>query len=430
MSDHTENQRPAPADAGGELAGTRILVVMPTIPLYGMERKTLSIMQGLRERGADVLFITQREYGQNVQREVERVGCRWVAASFDKLLGLPKGPRHAVSMLRAWLRSALEFHRVRREYKPTHIHLTNITFFLYTWPLLLRAPEVVVFALPTPPDMNLSGYKRSINNFIWRYGVERVCDHIICNSKFTLSQVERVLSSGAKASVIYPQPSRSDRNLEKSPAPKMKIIYNSVPDRGGEKRINPTLDASKLNVAYVGRICPDKGVREFVDVALRVVAERDDVDFHLVGDYTWRNPFAEELIREVSLKACAQRVRFHGEMGNVPGFLAGCDLHVCPSICDEAFGIVVIEAKSASLPSVVFPSGGLKETVNHLVDGYVCGEKTSTALYEGVAYFLNQPRVMKEAGRAAKLSIERFSPETIGPVWSSLYGERKTHLRR
>ena len=39
------------------LAGARILVVMPSIPVQGMERSTLQIFRMLRQRGADVLFV-------------------------------------------------------------------------------------------------------------------------------------------------------------------------------------------------------------------------------------------------------------------------------------------------------------------------------------------------------------------------------------
>src|SRR5688500_12404331 len=90
------------------LVGTRILVVMPSIPLHGMERKTLQIMKEMREQGADVLFITQETYGENIRREVERIGCQWTTASFNKLLHITRNPREMVAVLREWIRSALQ----------------------------------------------------------------------------------------------------------------------------------------------------------------------------------------------------------------------------------------------------------------------------------------------------------------------------------
>jgi glycosyltransferase involved in cell wall biosynthesis len=405
----TEEHDDTSAVPDGRLRGRRILVVMPTIPLYGMERKTLHVMQALRRRGADVLFITQKDYGQNIQQEVERIGCRWVAASFDQLLHLPRGPCEAASLLRSWLRSAVELNWIRNEFKPTHIHIPNLTLFLYSWPVLLYAQETVVFALPTPPDTSFNGFRRHLNNFIWRQGVARVCDHVVCNSQFTLSQVRAV---GADT-------------------PKTCVIYNCSPSRLARAGDAPVVDRSKLNVVYVGRICADKGVREYVNAASHIARERTDVDFYLAGDYEWRNVFATDLISEVQTAGLASRIRFLGEISDVPELLRQCDLHACPSVCDEAFGLVVLEAKDQSIPSVVFPSGGLKETVNHLVDGYVCANRTSTALYNGLKYFLDDPEAMRCAGREAKRSLARFSTENAASAWASLFEQpsRDRHRR-
>jgi glycosyltransferase involved in cell wall biosynthesis len=389
-----------------ELAGRRILVVMPTIPLHGMERKTLNIMKHLRERGADVLFITQKDYGQQVQREVTRIGCQWVAASFDKLLHVPRGLREGIVLLRSWIRSASELNRIRRLYRPTHIHIPNLTLFLYAWPVLLRASETVVFALPTPPDMNFTGFRRFLNSFIWRCGVSRVCDHIICNSVFTLSQLRATGTDMGKA----------------------RVIYNSTPLRAPRAGDVPVLDPLRTHVAFVGRIRAEKGVKEYVDAATRIAAERSDVDFYLAGDHTWQNAFAKGLIEEVAAKRLAHRVRFLGEIEDVPDLLRQCQLHVCPSICDEAFGLVVLEAKSQNIASVVFPSGGLKETVRHEIDGYMCADKTADALYEGLRYFLDSPEKMRAAGREASRSVSRFSEQDAAEKWVEVFRD-STPLR-
>jgi glycosyltransferase involved in cell wall biosynthesis len=391
-------------NASCELAGRRILVVMPTIPLYGMERKTLSIMKHLRERGADVLFITQKDYGQRIQQEVDRIGCRWVPGSFDKLLHLPRGPIEGISLVRSWIRSACELNGIRKLYRPTHIHIPNVTLFLYAWPVLLRASETVVFALPTPPDTSFTGLRRQLNNFIWRWGVERVCDHIVCNSVFTLSQLRAIGMNMRKAS----------------------LIYNSAPERTLTVGDAPVLNPAKLNVAYVGQICPEKGLKEFIDAASRIALERDDAEFYLAGDYKWRNPFARDLIDQIRAKGLADRIHFLGEINDVPELLSQCDLHVCPSVWEEPFGLVVLEAKRQGIPSVVFPSGALKETVTHLVDGYVCGEKTWFALYEGLRYFLDRPERMSQAGHAATCSLTHFSQEKAAADWASLFLETGT----
>ena len=384
----------------GELTGKRILVVMPSIPLYGMERKNLQIMKEMREQGADVLFITQETYGGNIRREVERIGCRWTTASFDKLLHLSKNPREMAAVLRTWAKSAWQLWRIYRQFQPTHIHITDFTFFLYSWPVVAWLSRPVIFPLPVPPDTNLTPFKQRLSNFIWRVGVQRACDVIVCNSHYTLSQVLKV---GIKRE-------------------KTTVVYNTAPERSVPTQSDaPTVDASKFNVVFAGRICAEKGVRQLIDAALQIVCERDDVDFYLAGDYSWNNPFAEAIIQEVKDQGLDSRIHFLGELDDIPGLLAQCQLHVCPSICAEAFGLVVLEAKQNGIPSVVFPVGGLVETLTHLQDGYICEDKNSQALGQGIRYYLNDRTVWQQAGKAARASQSRFSKEKNIQNWVAIY---------
>ena len=42
------------------LDGIKILVVMPSVPVYGKERSNLQIMKMLREKSANILFVTDQ----------------------------------------------------------------------------------------------------------------------------------------------------------------------------------------------------------------------------------------------------------------------------------------------------------------------------------------------------------------------------------
>jgi glycosyltransferase involved in cell wall biosynthesis len=384
----------------GLLAGKRILVVMPSIPLYGMERKNLQIMKEMREQGADVLFITQETYGGNIRREVERIGCRWTTASFEKLLHLSKDPREMIAVLRAWMKSAWQLWRIYRQYQPTHIHITNLTYFLYAWPVVAWLPRPVIFALPVPPDTNLSPFKQRLSNFIWRIGVQRACDLLVCNSKYTFSEVIKI--------GIDPE--------------KTRVLYNTAPERAIPIQSDaPVVDTDKFNIVYMGRICADKGIRELIDAAFQIIGERADVDFYLAGDYSWKNPFADEIIRAVQERRLESRIHFLGEVEDITSLLAQCHLHVCPSTWDEPFGLVVLEAKQHGLPSVVFPSGGLVETVSHHQDGYICDSKTGNSLYKGLRYYIDNPEALRQAGDAARASLARFSKEQNARDWIAIF---------
>jgi glycosyltransferase involved in cell wall biosynthesis len=383
-----------------DLQGVRILVIMPSIPILGTERSNLQIMKMMRERGADVLFITHQRYGQQLQQEVEWIGCRWAVASLDELLRLPKSPSEAWKLFHAWMKAALQIDRVYWLYKPTHIHVTNMGYFIYALPTLWRAQQKVVYCVPNPPDMTIAGVKQYIYNAIWRYLIIPACNLFVCNSYYTLSELEKLLARKEKA----------------------RVIHYCLPERPVLRMSDaPELDRKKFNIVFIGQMRPWKGVRELVEVALHMVREYPDVNFYFAGDCSWNNAFAQGLLETVTSQGLQSRIHFLGRVTDIFGLLVQADLHVCPSIFEEPFGLVVLEAKSQGKPSVVFPAGGLKEIVTHRVDGYVCRDKSVAALSEGIHFFLDNRDVLHTAGIAARQSLERFSRERISDEWADVF---------
>lgn len=385
------------------LAGIRILVLMPSIPVQGMERANLQIMKMLKQRGANVLFVTQKNFGGKVEREVQAIGCGWAGVTlanyYEERLHLTKHVSEMLRVFKAWGRGAWQIDRIYRQFQPTHIHVTNIAAAINALPTLMRTPRTVVFRLPNPPSAGLSRFKQYLSDWVWRLFVIPLCNEIICNSRFTLSCLRKFARTN-----------------------NVRVIYNCVPERNLLGRSDaPKVSRNHFNIAYIGRIQPVKGVKELVEVAIQLVCEHDNVDFYFAGEQNEQDPFAANLLAEIQRKGLCERIRFVGEIYDVLGLLSQCDLHVCPSVSEEPFGIVVLEAKSQGIPSVVFPSGGLKEAVEHLVDGFICREKSTTALYEGIRYFLDDRAKLKMAGEAALASLERFSSKRIADEWINVF---------
>ena len=380
-----------------ELRGSRILVVMPSIPVLGMERANLQIMKMMRERGADVLFVVNAFPGEKVAREVERIGFAWAAAPVTERPRIPRTPREGLALMAAWAKGARAISRIYREYRPTHIHLTSLAYLLYAAPTLFRARSHVVFRLPNPPDRHLSRRRQAVSDAVWRRIVDPLCNTIVCNSLFSYGQL---CATGLQSG-------------------KLKIIHNCVADRpSGINRDAPTLDPAHFNIVFVGQLTPAKGIEPLLCAARDLVVEHEEMRFHLAG---WRSPYAEGLARDVAAMGLGSSIRFVGEIDDVLGLLAKADLHVCPSIFEDPFPNVVLEAKSQGLPSVVFSSGGIPELVRHGVDGYVCAEKTADALREGILYFFRNREALRSAGDAARQSLNRFSPERVSSQWAAVF---------
>ena len=113
---------------------------------------------------------------------------------------------------------------------------------------------------------------------------------------------------------------------------------------------------------------------------------------------------------------------FLGYVENVFPFLRRSDLHVCPSVSSEGLSHVVGEAKLCGKPSVVFPTGGLPELVEHRIDGYICKDCTVESLIEGLRYFLADEAGRRIAGLAASRSLEeRFGLDRFRRQWTEVF---------
>src|SRR5262249_8558258 len=151
--------------------------------------------------------------------------------------------------------------------------------------------------------------------------------------------------------------------------------------RLGEKVVSalPLADSTIRDIVFVGQIAEAKGpdllVRAFRSVAKSNAQARLLIAGRISewsGD-KWARDLRDSVAHDPELRS---RVVFLGFVENVPDLLRSREVLVAPSLVEEGLGLVVMEAKAAGIPSIVFPSGGLPEMIQHGVDGFVCRDKS------------------------------------------------------
>lgn len=380
----------------GHARGDIVLAIMPSIPVGGMERASIEIFRLLEDHGARVVVTTQEGYGNRVETACRARGLETIPVSVQCEPRMPRGPIGLTRHLWRWGVFLKEIFRAYRATRPDWIYVTNLTYLFYSWPLLALSGCRVLFTLPIPPDEPQGRARAALNRFVWRRLVAPICARIVCNSGFTR---DRLLATGARPESVH-------------------VIYNVLPSRvGSTGKELPARRPGSLRVTYVGRLAPAKGVRQLFDVALQIVRERDDVEFVFAGDYQWKNSFARDLVDRAQALGLDERIIFLGEVEDVLGLLSESDVHVLFSV-KEAFGLVVLEAKSQGVPSVVSPGGALPELVDHRIDGFICRDHSPEALREGIEHYLLNDEARRRAGDAAMKSMERFDRERLGALWS------------
>ncbi len=174
-------------------------------------------------------------------------------------------------------------------------------------------------------------------------------------------------------------------------------------------------------LAFVGRVTPEKGVEDAIEVArrakrtLRMVAKVYD-------------PHEKVHYAEVVEPAIADgTVEFLGELGPMgrDPVLAGARATIMMGAWPEPFGLVAIESMAAGTPVIARRAGGLTETVEHGVDGFLVDDLEEAALAIDMAGELDRSEIRRRA-------LERFSParmiDAYEQVYEKLLSERPREL--
>lgn len=167
---------------------------------------------------------------------------------------------------------------------------------------------------------------------------------------------------------------------------------------GGGRRREPGTD-----VVFIGRLVAAKGV----DVLLRSLGRLHGARAAIAGDGPERDRL-ERLAREQGLE---DRVTFHGWIDDAQRarLLASARTLVLPSLWDEPFGIVGLEALAAGVPVVASDVGGIPSWLADGEAGLLVPRGDSHALAEALAAVLRDDDLHGRFAEAASDVVARFS---------------------
>ena len=368
----------------------------------GVERMTFLMMSVLRACGARVHCIVNGWENFRITPMAEEVGATWSVGPYRYTLTRRRlTPIKLAKMAWEIFRVSGNLLRESRRIRATHVFVPDFLTAIRNGPALLwlRARGTTVIAkLGNAPDQG------TFYSLLWRWVVNPLIDVFVCNSEFTRDELLRHGIAAAKA-VTIPNalPPRRQR-----PAP-----AERVPGR----------------VVYVGQIIPDKGLDLLLEAVAMLRSGGIDATLDVVGDMDgWEPPgfvgYRAGLRERAARPDLNGAVKFLGYREEVPALMARASVHCCPSLpaIREAFGLVVLEAKVAGLPSVVAPSGNLPALVEHRRTGWVCPNATAADLAEGLRYFLTDPSRLSSAGAASAASAANYSEERFAQAWANMFG--------
>ncbi|MGE0393459.1 MAG: glycosyltransferase family 4 protein [Vicinamibacterales bacterium] len=376
--------------------------------VYGLERMTFEVLRVLREHGAPVHCILNTWEDGRILAMAREIGATTSTGYYWHGFG-----RHLLNPIRlvqfVWdaLMTSAGLLRDAWKFRPTHVLTPGFTTVLRNAPalLLLRALGVrVILRVANHPEPT------RFHHLLWSQVISRLVDRVLAISVFCRT---RLAAAGV-------------------PDRKLGLALNRLATRHTDAGVDGDvidLVRARRTILVVGQVAPFKGTHLAVEAAIRLLSQGTDAQLVIVGRVPdWPAAFVayvDAMRARVAESGFGDRIHFVGDRQNVPGIMAAAYTAAAPILQEETFGNVGLESTGAGLPPVIFPTGGLVESVSHLRTGFICRDSSLESLVEGLRYMLDHPAARAEMSAAA-LAWHRspdfpFSAEAFRRTWLDVF---------
>ncbi len=178
------------------------------------------------------------------------------------------------------------------------------------------------------------------------------------------------------------------------------------------------IPADAVVVGTVSRLAAEKGLRYLLDAASQLIARHPKLYLLCVGSgEEW-----EPLRNQSQQLGISDHVILPGFVDNVQHALYAMDVFALPSILDEGFPTVCLEAQMAGLPVVASNIGGTGETLNIGKSGLLVPPANAERLANALDELLGDPERLERMSESARAWIlESFSIEKMIGQMTELY---------
>ena len=176
----------------------------------------------------------------------------------------------------------------------------------------------------------------------------------------------------------------------------------------------------KHRLLFVGAMVWRKGLPTLIHAFVRLRAWRDDVELLVVGDGPqmdrMRRMVPSDLRRSVRFFGCVPRPQL------VESY-AAADLLCAPSLGQESFGMVLLEAMAAGLPVVASDIDGYRNVLTHGIEGLLVPSGDPEAWARTLHTFLDRPDEMERCGHRGQLKASTLGWRSIAQRLDGIYRE-------
>lgn len=347
----------------------RIAWAIPTMRVGGTEMQLLHLLKGLAHDFETTLICTRSEGAL--------IGDARRAGAYVRVLDSPSG----------WdFRVERRMRRILAAHTPDILHTFLSGFDLFA----NRAARAAGVPVIVSSRRELATWQKPRHRFLQRRANHYV-DCIVANSEAVAGYAaEQEGLTRARFRVIH---NGVDADQ----------FISTVPRHQSTDRFR--LPPDTLNVGMVANFSPVKDHRLFLDMADRLLAQRQDLHFVLVGTGREVNAIGN-LIRRRGQERFFTRA---GTVSEVADLLHVMDVVVLTSSI-EGFPNAIMEAMAAGKPCVTARVGGLPELITDKRTGLLLDERTPEAFARAVGLLLENAALRQTLGAAAGAWVRENLP--------------------
>lgn len=204
--------------------------------------------------------------------------------------------------------------------------------------------------------------------------------------------------------------------------PHAEVIYNGVETDIFYRPVPPPTAPPPINLLLAGRISADKGIHVAVGAMGRLAQARPQRDFRLLIAGSGPADYLSHLQQLVADLGIMELVSFLGWLPreHMPGLMHTCHVLLLPTVHQEPFARVTLEAMAAGLVVVGTLTGGTGEILQHNITGLACAAEDSRDLAQQLDRLLDDRNLRYQlASQGQTVVLERY---TLGHMVEQLEG--------
>lgn len=173
------------------------------------------------------------------------------------------------------------------------------------------------------------------------------------------------------------------------------------------------LDLNKL--ISVGRLSPEKGFLDLIDVFKIVEMKRTGVSLDIVGDGVEQKAIFKKIVNN----NLSGKVKLHGFRSKdyINELYQNAGMYLMTSKT-ESFGIVLIEAMSYGIPCLAYDSAeGAREIINNDGNGYLIKNRNEHDMADKILSIMNDPKLLNRLSENAIKTAKKYTKDNVIKLW-------------